>query len=129
LQTSSKEKQLGLEPFKQQSNYFSLIKPSEEETMENQVRYKDFTPNKSEQQVCASILNLINELAPSDSFVQAKVKQDADGTYKASILINASCGDFKSECSDNSLLSSFKKAQHDILNDVKEWKTHRFLNS
>ncbi|GEM_PF-2767443 len=97
--------------------------------MENQVRYKDFTPNKSEQQVCSNILSMINELAPSDSFVQAKVKQDVDGTYKASIQISASCGDFKSECTDNSLLSSFKKAQNDILNEVKEWKSHRFLHS
>ena len=94
--------------------------------MENQVRYKDFTPNKNEAQVCSSILNMINELAPSDSYVQAKVKQSPDGTYKASISINASCGDFKSECIDHSLLSSIKKAQHEILNDMKEWKSHRF---
>lgn len=97
--------------------------------MENQVRYKDFTPNKSEQQVCSNILNIINELAPSDSYVQAKVNQSADGTYKASIWISASCGDFKSECTDESLLNSFKKAQHDILNEMKEWKSHRFLHS
>lgn len=94
--------------------------------MENQVRYKDFTPNKNEQQVCSNILTMINDLAPSDSYIQARVKQGPDGTYKSSIIISALCGDFKSECTDTSLVSSFKKAQHGIISEVNKWKSHRF---
>lgn len=96
--------------------------------MENQVRYKHFTPNKSEQQVCSCILNRINELAPSDSYVQAKVLQTPDGTFKATISVNASCGDFKSESSSYSLLSSFQKAQQEIMSELNTWKSHRFLS-
>ena len=95
--------------------------------MENQVRYNHFTPNKNEEQVCSSILNMINDLAPSDSYVQAKVAQTADGSFNAIISVNASCGDFKSECSDFSLLNSFQKAQQRIMSDMNQWKSHRFL--
>jgi hypothetical protein len=96
--------------------------------MENQVWYKHFTPNKSEQQVCSSILNMINELAPSDSYVQAKVAQATDGTYNAIISVNASWGDFKSECSGFSLLNSFQKAQQGIMADMNQWKSLRFIS-
>ncbi len=96
--------------------------------MENQVRYKHFTPNKNEQQVCSSILNMINELAPSDSYVQAKVAQIPDGSFKAVISVNAVCGDFKSESSGYSLLNSFQKAQQEIMNEMNVWKKHRFLS-
>tara|TARA_B110001454_G_scaffold83721_1_gene80518 strand:- start:1640 stop:1930 length:291 start_codon:yes stop_codon:yes gene_type:complete len=96
--------------------------------MENQVRYKHFTPNKSEQQVCSNILNIINELAPSDSYVQAKVAQTPDGSYNAVISVNASCKDFKSESSGFSLLNSFQKAQQGIMSEMNQWKSHRFLS-
>lgn len=91
------------------------------------VTYKHFTPNHQQRRVCADILTMINELAPSDSFVEAQVNQEADGSYKASISVDAMCGNFKSESSDSSFLRSLIKAQRGLLENLDEWKTQRFL--
>ena len=97
--------------------------------MENKVKYTHFTPNKNEKAICSDLLNIINDLAPSNSFVAALVDQSMDGTYKASISVDAVCGNFHVESSDNSLISSFKKAQKDLIKNLSEWKTHRFILS
>jgi hypothetical protein len=97
--------------------------------MDSQVRYSHFTPDRHEHQICADILNMVNDLAPSDAFVEANVDQTDDGHYKASILVRGCCGDFHSESSGRSVLGTIKKAQQDILHTMKEWKTHRFALS
>lgn len=94
--------------------------------MEN-IKYTHFTPNKNEKAICSDLLSIINDLAPSNSFIAAFVDQDTDGTYKASISVDAVCGTFHVESSDSSLLTSFMKAQKDLMKNLSEWKTQRFL--
>ncbi len=97
--------------------------------MESQVNYTHFTPDRKDQQSCTQIISMINDLAPSDSYVEARVDQSEDGSFNASISVSASCGDFKAESSGFSLLGSFKKAQRGILDSMNEWKSKRFLHS
>ncbi|MBL7543344.1 MAG: hypothetical protein JNL11_05980 [Bdellovibrionaceae bacterium] len=95
----------------------------------NNVTYTHFTPDQKERQVCSDILTMINDLAPSDSFVEAHVNQESDGTYKARISVDAIFGHFKSESSDLSFSNSLKKAQRGLLENLVEWKSQRFLHS
>ena len=97
--------------------------------MENNVRYTHFTPNKNEKQICSDLLKRINDMAPSNSFIAAFVDQDIDGNYKASISVDAVCGNFHVESLDCSLVNSFRKAQKDLLRNLNEWKSQRFLHS
>lgn len=95
--------------------------------MESRLKYKHFIPNKSEHQMCSELMSLINDLSPSDSNVQATVDRKSDGSFKAHISVRGFCGDFESESSGISLLSSLRKAQKDVLNNIIDWKRHRFV--
>lgn len=95
----------------------------------NTVRCTRYSPSHRERQICSDILNMVNELAPSDSFVEAHIDQEADGSFKARISVDAIYGNFKSETSDYSFLRSLKKAQREVLENIEEWKNHRFLHS
>lgn len=95
--------------------------------MENNVRFIRFTPNKNDKQICSDIFSMINDFAPSNSFIEAQVNQDSNGAYTASISVGAVCGNFHVESTDSSLLNSFKKAQKDLMKNLNEWKSHRFL--
>lgn len=97
--------------------------------MENKVNYSHFTPERNEHQACSQIIGIIDELAPSDSYVQAQIDQAEDGSFNSSIHVSSCNGDFKAESSGFSLLSSLKKAQRGILDNMEEWKRKRFLHS
>jgi len=94
--------------------------------MKSKVKYKHFYPNRSEQQTFSGLLNLIDEMAPSDSSVQAIVDRVSDGTFKVNIVIRAFVGSFISEEAGFSPLTSFMKAQKSILSRLDEWKKDRF---
>ncbi len=94
--------------------------------MESKVNYKHFTPNTKDHQKCSDLMRLIDDLSPSDSNIEATVDRSDDGSYKAVISVRGFCGAFDSESSDTSLLSSFKKAQRGLLENINDWKRQRF---
>jgi hypothetical protein len=94
--------------------------------MEDKVNFRHFSPNRNECAVGARLMKLIEELAPSDSYIQAFVDKVSDGTYKAIITVKALCGNFSCECSDLSPEDSLRTAQKSVLKSLDEWKQHRF---
>jgi hypothetical protein len=68
----------------------------------------------------------VDELAPSDSSVNAMINQLADGTFHTIIAIQAACGRFYAEAKTSSLTSSLHQAQKNILKSLATWKNVRF---
>ena len=68
----------------------------------------------------------VNELAPSDSNVNAMISQLTDGTFHTIIGIQAACGRFYAEAKTSSLLSSLHQAEQNILKSLASWKNIRF---
>ena len=81
--------------------------------MESIVSYQHFIPNRIENQMCSELMGLINDLSPSDSTVQAVVDRISDGSFKTIISVKGFCGNFNSESSSFSLLSSLKKLKRE----------------
>ena len=96
--------------------------------MKNSLTYPNVAPDLVDQPACDSILSRIDDLAPSDSHIEAIISLLKDGTYHSIIAINAVCGRFQSEAKTNSLVSSLNQAQRSMLLILSEWKGQRFAN-
>jgi len=75
---------------------------------------------------CSQIMSHVDELAPSDSSVNAMINQLADGTFHTIIAIQAACGRFYAEAKNSSLLTSLHQAEKNILKSLASWKNVRF---
>ncbi len=96
--------------------------------MKNVLSYPSLVPCVEDSMACTGIMSKIDDLAPSDSHINAAINLLADGTYHTIIGINAVCGKFRSEAKTFSLVSSLKQAQRSMLMILAEWKGTRFEN-
>lgn len=80
----------------------------------------------AEYQICMGLMEAIDEMAPSDSWVNANVDRQPDGLYQVRIRVRSSRGRFATEAETFSLVSSFKQAQRSMLRSLDEWKRNRF---
>lgn len=95
--------------------------------MKNYFRQSKVYPTTSaELMECSQIMSHVDELAPSDSSVNAIINQLADGTFHTIIAIQAACGRFYAEAKTASLLSSLHQAERNILKTLANWKNVRF---
>lgn len=95
--------------------------------MKNYFRQSKIRPANSDEYIkCSQIMSHVDELAPSDSSVNAMINQLADGTFHTIIAIQAACGRFYAEAKTASLLSSLHQAEKNILKSLASWKNVRF---
>ena len=96
--------------------------------MKNILSYSGTQPSGEDYSECTDIMSKVDDLAPSDSHVDAVIKLLTDGTYHTTIAINAICGNFQSQAKTRTLVSSLKQAQRSMLAILAEWKGTRFEN-
>ena len=96
--------------------------------MKNLLFYSGTKPSGADYPECSDIMSKVDDLAPSDSRVDAVINLLTDGTYHTVIAINAITGKFKSEAKTRTLVSSLKQAQRSMLTILAEWKGTRFEN-
>ncbi len=99
--------------------------------MKNYFKTSDVQPRGSEFVLCAEMMSRIDDLAPSDASICARISRLADGTYHTLIPVRAAdkmfaSGQFFAEAKTQSLVSSLKEAQHQILRKLREWKAERY---
>ncbi len=94
--------------------------------MKNYFENSAIVPENTEFIKCSDLMSHVEEMAPSDSNVYARVNQLRDGTFHTIISINASCGRFYAEAKTGTLVSSLKSAQSGILKKLDHWKSIRF---
>ena len=99
--------------------------------MKNYFKRSSVKPRDSELFACSELMSRIDDLAPSDAKVSAIIKKLADGTYHTLIPVLAtderfSNGKFYAEAKTNSMLSSLRAAQAEILTKLRDWKANRF---
>lgn len=99
--------------------------------MKNYFKLSSVQPGGSEFLLCSELMSRIDDLAPSDATVSARISRLADGTYHTLIPVRAadqkfSGGQFYAEAKTRSLLSSLKAAQAEMLMKLREWKSERF---
>lgn len=95
--------------------------------MKNYFGHSKVRPTNSQELLeCSQIMSNVDELAPSDSSVNAMISQLADGTFHSIIAIQAACGRFYAEAKTSSLLSSLHQAERNILKSLASWKNVRF---
>lgn len=94
--------------------------------MKNYFKLSNVLPERAEYATCLQIMSNVDDLAPSDSHVNAVISQLADGTYHTIIAIKAACGHFYAEAKTSSLVLSLKHAQKNMLKNLEEWKSLRF---
>lgn len=94
--------------------------------MKNYFEKSTIVPQHAEYVKCSDLMSQVEELAPSDSNVYARVNQTKDGSFHTIIAINASCGRFYAEAKTGTLVSSLKSAQNNILKKLDHWKSIRF---
>lgn len=95
--------------------------------MKNYFRQSKIRPSNSDEMMkCSQIMSNVDDLAPSDSSVNAMINQLADGTFHTIIAIQATCGRFFAEAKTTSLMSSLHQAEKNILKSLASWKNVRF---
>lgn len=99
--------------------------------MKNYFKLSSVQPGGSEFALCSELMSRVDELAPSDSSVSARISRLADGTYHTLIPIRSADrkfagGQFYAEAKTRSLISSLKAAQAEMLMKLREWKSERF---
>lgn len=99
--------------------------------MKNYFKTSSVQPGGSDFVLCAELMSRIDDLAPSDAKVSAFISRLADGTYHTLIPVRAADkmfedGKFFAEAKTQSLVSSLKEAQRQILIKLREWKEARF---
>ena len=94
--------------------------------MKNYFEKSEIVPKNAEYVKCSDLMSRVEDMAPSDSNVYAKVNQLHDGSFHTIIAINATCGRFYAEAKTTSLVSSLKSAQNSILKKLDHWKSIRF---
>ncbi len=99
--------------------------------MKNYFKRSSVKPGGSDSFIGFEIMSRIEELAPSDAKVSAIIKRLADGTYHTMIPVLAtderfSNGKFYAEAKTNSMMSSLRAAQAEMLGKLREWKANRF---
>jgi hypothetical protein len=92
----------------------------------NVMYFPKLMPSGDDQPVCTSMMSRIDDLAPYNSNINAIINLLADGTYHTSIAIHAFCGQFNTEATTSSLVSSLGQAQKSMLAELTEWKKRRF---
>lgn len=94
--------------------------------MKNYFEKSAVVPKKDDFVKCSDLMSQVEDMAPSDSNVYARVNQTTDGSFHTIISINASCGRFYAEAKTSTFVSSLKSAQNGILKKLDHWKSIRF---
>lgn len=94
--------------------------------MKNYFKRSEVKPRGFELLTCSELMSRIDDLAPSDASVSAMIERSSDGMFHTLIPIRGSGGSFVSEARTNSLISSLRAAQREMLSKLRDWKEHRF---
>ena len=94
--------------------------------MKNYFKRSEIKPRGTELIACSELMSRIDDLAPSDASVSAIIQRRPDGMFHTLIPIRAAGGSFFSEAQTNSLISSLRAAQSEMLSKLRDWKQSRF---
>jgi hypothetical protein len=89
------------------------------------LKFKNFNPSNEDKTVLSNTLEWIQETAPSDAIFSSELKKTKD-LFIGTIEIVAKAGTFIAHATAKTPVDLMFKLKHNIGNQMKTWKAHRF---